>query len=506
MGTLVMTDSFMSLTNFSPAIGHRFRRSLFWLSLSVLSVLSGGARAQETLPIPAQLKESIQSVTCLPPSAIKTANLATTKRLVVAGPGEPNIRPRLLAVDLGDECIQGDYAAFTVEVAIYPDAGSYEKVGSEYVPVMCSITGGYHPGCSIGIKGQPAPNSYYRTFAKPAPAVRASQLPRGNGRIFAGRGETVSVDNITTFASYDEGPRFASGTFYVWEVCRDHRTIPTSMFPYNGVLTTKCELVDETDPLPFGITGVPGVCLLKDGNALVSGYCNDRKEERLATAEEKKQHIKGVLDAQCRGREDDHMNLCSVVHTDRFIVWAAVGVFPVAPYGSGSLWGYDNLRGNRIYPFSGRVARASNAIFSPGAVRVEDESSPGLPKLNTYEYSNRPKPKGLQANSSSPTSGSTANPPLLNPNGGIPPAGSGSYTSPTPTPSGPSGGSGMPTQGDSPSSLVSGSSTPPTPPPSGPSGGSRMPTQGGSPSTPVSGSYTAPGSPNGPQCAGGICR
>lgn len=465
----------MSLPNVSPAIGHRFRRSLFCLSLLLLSALSGGARAQEILPIPARLKESIQSVTCLSPSAIKNANLATTKRLVVAGPGEPNIRPKLLAGDLGEECLQGDYVVFTVEVAIYPDVGNYEKVGSEYVQVMCSTTGGSHPGCSIGIQGQPAPNSYFRTFAKPAPAVRANQLPRGGGRIFAGLGETVTLENITTFATYDEGPRFAWGTFYVWEVCREHRTIPTSMFPYNGKLTTKCVLVDATDPLPFGITSVGGVCLLKDGNAEVKGYCVDRKEERLATPDEKKQHIKGVLDAQCRGRGDDHMNLCSVVHTNRFIVWAAVGVFPVAPYGSGSSWGYDNVGGDRLYPFSGRGARASNAIFSPGAVGVDDESSPGLPKLNRYEYSDRPKPKGLQGNSSSPTSGSGATLPLLNPNGGVTPAGSGSFTSPTP-------------------------------PPSGPSGGSRMPMQGGSLTTPVSGSYTTPGSPNVPQCAGGICR
>ena len=414
----------MTLSNASPAINSRFRRPLFWLSLLLLSGLSSTVHAQEVLPIPKNLTQSIQSVMCQPPSA-------TTKRLVVAGPGVPDLRPKFLASELGNDCLQGDYVVFSVEVAIYPDAArnNAEKVGSEYVAVMCSTAGGYHPNCSISIKGQPAPNSYYRNFQ--FPGVRANQLPRGGGRIFAGPGATVSVDNITTFASYDKGQRFARGVFWVWEVCRDHRTIPTSMFPYNGVLTTKCELVDATDPLPFGITSVGGVCFLKDGNALISGYCVDRKEERPATLDERKRHIKGVLDAQCRGREDDHMNLCYVVHTDRFIVWAASGVFPVSPYGSGSTSGYENVRGDRIYPFFNQIVRASNMIFSPNAVRVEDESSPGLPKLNMYEFSPIPRPKGLTG-SSSPTSGSSVTQPLLIPGGSPIPPGASPPTTPSP--------------------------------------------------------------------------
>jgi len=490
----------MSLPNVFLAINQRFHRPLFWLSLLLLSALSSGAHAQEILPIPDRLKGSIQSVTCLSPAAIKTANLATTRRLVVAGPLAPNIQPKLLAGYLGEECLEGGYAVFTVEVAIYPERMNYEKVGSEYVPVMCSTTGGSHPGCSISIKGEPAPNSYGRNFGMWG--VRANQLPRGGGQIFGGPGETVTVENVTTFANYDKGPRYAIGNFYVWEVCRSKFKSPTFQNSDGQLVPTKCELVDITDPMPMG--GKAEYCLLNTGTAQVQGYCVTTKAERLATPAERERHIKGVLDAQCRGRSDDHMNLCHVVHTDGNIVMAQSfnSPFIVQPYGRGSTWGYNGtgrVVGDRIYPISLHVVeRVSDMIFSPGAVGVDVYSSPGLPKLNTYESQERPVPA-----SSSTGGGTTQMPrPVVSPST----PGSGSFTPPTPPPSGPSGGIIMPTQGGNPSTPGSGSFTSPTPPPSGPSGGSRMPTQGGSPSTPGSGSYTTPGSPNGPQCAGGICR
>ena len=377
----------MTLPNASPALNHRFNRPLFWLSLLLVSALSGGAHAQEVLPIPDGLKGSIQSVMCQPPSA-------TTKRLVVAGPGVPDIRPKFLASELGEDCLQGDYAVFTVEVAIYPDfnLGNYEKVGSEYVSVMCStLPAGYHPSCSVAIKGKPAPNSFRRNIVMEG--VRANQLPRGGGRIFAGPGATVTVDNITTFASYDPGPRFALGKFYVWEVCRSKwpSKLYVNFSPPSYLTPEFCKLVDTTDPLRFGDQAE--ICYTNGG-----GYCPVMKRERPATPDELKLHIKGVLDAQCRGRGDDHMAFCYVVHTDKYIVVAEApnSPFVVQPYGSGSTWGYvgtNKVVGDRIYPmFSHEVAPSSTMIFSPGAVRVEDESSPGLPTLNKYESQERPLP------------------------------------------------------------------------------------------------------------------
>ena len=413
----------MTLPNALPAINSRFRWSLLWPSLLLLSGLSSTVHAQDVLTIPDGLKESIQSVMCQPPSA-------TTKRLVVTGPGVPDIRPKFLASELGTDCLKGDYVVFSVEVAIYPEAarGNYEKVGSEYVSVMCStLPAGYHPSCSIAIKGRPAPNSFRRNIAMGG--VRANQLPRGGGRIFAGPGAAVSLDNITTFASYDPGPQLAWGKFYVWEVCRSKW--PSRQYvnfsPPSYLTPEFCKLVDTTDPLRFGDQAE--ICYTNGG-----GYCPVMKRERLATPEELKQHIKGVLDAECRGRGDDHMALCYVVHTDKYIVVAEApnSPFVVQPYGAGSTWGYvgpNKVVGDRIYPmFSHRVALSSTMIVSQGAVRVEDESSPGLPVLNTYESQERPLPSWYSTGGrgTTPTPGTSPGMPGTSP--GMP--GSGSSSAP----------------------------------------------------------------------------
>lgn len=404
------------------------------VALALLLLPLGQAHAQETLPIPDRLQQSIQSIMCVPPAEIDRSKIASTKRLVVAGAGVPVINTMALPETLGERCLYGHYVVFTVEVAIFPNAarGDYQTVGSDFIQAMCATKagGGYHPGCSIDvpIKGAPAPNSHIRNFGMEG--VRANQLPRGGGRIFAGLGEDVKLENITTFASYDPGPRFARGNFYVWEIC--HHKMDN---------TKTCWLVDSTDSTPFGST-MPQ-CGLKPPEANDKGYCLIVKRERLATEKEMERHIKGVLLAECRGRGDDHLNLCHVVHTDRFIVMARSLLTPfiVQPYGAGSTWGYaDNIdRGNkkvtgdRIYPMSAHlVASVSSHVFEPGAVVVEDQSSPGLPSVNTYESQVKPVPPPRAAGPSTPAGpGGSAPPPQ--PGGGgaspAPSAGSGSCPS-----------------------------------------------------------------------------
>lgn len=357
------------------------KTGLFVLAIAALGT---EARAQlisfEFLGVP---PSSIESVTC-------------GHREVVAGKDAPYM---VVGPFLGGECRSGDTLNFEVEVAVYADAVKQQAVRSVRVPVRCSLRrypgevridddppagtmltpgeapvapSAYDCAAQASVPGIPAPNAFTRNFDMTA--VRSNQLPRGGGRIFAGFGSDVNLENVASFATYMPGAEYAIDRYWVWEICR-----------YTMTGSKTCTLVDITDQSPFG-SSMP-YCGLKPPAANDKGYCYQTKVERLATEGEKRQHIYGVLWATCRGEPDDFTNWCHVVHADRFIVKAQSSISPYLqpPYGAGSTWGYAVVRGDRIYPMSSDAVSPVSRRILDGGTEVEDIAKPGLPAINTYE-------------------------------------------------------------------------------------------------------------------------